>query len=426
MGRSSGTRARKIEARQENGTTDPERRAALDAAIKRRKEKLALNKQKSGMNGKNGKKDVKVSKKGKRNIQSSVNTVDECLAKALESIDTFNFDQAKKFCKKAIELDPRNLKALELYGDILAEEGEIEKAMECFNKAIEIEPNAGFAKYMYLGQLSEGLEAVKQYEKGVHIMEEERDKHNKMQEDQASGGDCPVSNIEISQAYTSIAEIYLTDACFEDNAEQRCKECLDRAVEENVRNAEAHQLMASYWLSKDDQENAKASIETSLSLWVKEEEDEETKMPKDEAEGKYPMTYPSRIECAKILIELEEYDKAESVLCGLLEESDQVVQVWYMLGLLQVQRKTEESKPYGRYYLNKANKVFKATRCGDRPVLEHIVQLLKELGPGEGEEEGWLEKSQIEEEDLKELDEEDEEEDSSEEEEEEETEVMEP
>lgn len=70
--------------------------------------------------------------------------------------------------------------------------------------------------------------------------------------------------------------------------------------------------------------------------------------------------------------------------------------------------------------------VFKATRCGDRPVLEHIVQLLKELGPGEGEEEGWLEKSQIEEEDLKELDEEDEEEDSSEEEEEEETEVMEP
>ncbi|PIK63043.1 putative UPF0661 TPR repeat-containing protein C16D10.01c isoform X2 [Apostichopus japonicus] len=138
---------------------------------------------------------------------------------------------------------------------------------------------------MYLGQLSEGLEAVKQYEKGVHIMEEERDKHNKMQEDQASGGDCPVSNIEISQAYTSIAEIYLTDACFEDNAEQRCKECLDRAVEENVRNAEAHQLMASYWLSKENKENAKASIETSLSLWVKEEEDEETKKPREEAEA---------------------------------------------------------------------------------------------------------------------------------------------
>lgn len=55
-------------------------------------------------------------------------------------------------------------------------------------------------------------------------------------------------------------------------------------------------------------QNAKASIETSLSLWVKEEEDEETKKPREEAEVKYPMTYPSRIECAKILIELEEYD----------------------------------------------------------------------------------------------------------------------
>lgn len=49
--------------------------------------------------------------------------------------------------------------------------------------------------------------------------------------------------------------------------------------------------------------------------------------------------------------------KAESVLHGLLEESDEVVQVWYMLGLVQVQRNTKESKPYGRYYLNKAKKV---------------------------------------------------------------------
>ena len=39
---------------------------------------------------------------------------------------------------------------------------------------------------------------------------------------------------------------------FEDSADVKCKENLDAAVEADSTNAEAHQLIASYWLSKDD------------------------------------------------------------------------------------------------------------------------------------------------------------------------------
>ena len=41
---------------------------------------------------------------------------------------------------------------------------------------------------------------------------------------------------------------------FEDSADEKCKENLDAAVATDPKNPEAHQLMASYWLSKDEKE----------------------------------------------------------------------------------------------------------------------------------------------------------------------------
>ncbi len=41
---------------------------------------------------------------------------------------------------------------------------------------------------------------------------------------------------------------------FDDAAEEKCKENLDAAIEANPSNPEAHQLMASFWLSKEDKE----------------------------------------------------------------------------------------------------------------------------------------------------------------------------
>ncbi len=41
---------------------------------------------------------------------------------------------------------------------------------------------------------------------------------------------------------------------FDDAADEKCKENLDAAIEANPSNPEAHQLMASFWLSKEDKE----------------------------------------------------------------------------------------------------------------------------------------------------------------------------
>lgn len=251
MGRSSGNRGRRMRSRRnetrDQKRMDPEKRKALEEAIKSRQEKVAAKRQLNG-NSKN-KRQAKTVPVHRGKSGPKLNAADELIAKAEESFETFNFDMAKTYCREALKNQPNNTTALEMMANLLAEEGDIVKAKEYLTKAVRVQPDTGFSKYMYLGQLSEGLEAVQMYEKGIHIMEKEREEFISKEKGAGATQSCPITNTDISQGYSTIAEIYLTDACFEENAEQRCKECLDRALEEDPRNAEAHQLMASFWLS---------------------------------------------------------------------------------------------------------------------------------------------------------------------------------
>lgn len=47
--------------------------------------------------------------------------------------------------------------------------------MHCFGRAITVCPEEGFSKYMYMGQLHEGLEGLQFFQKGVELMIKERD-----------------------------------------------------------------------------------------------------------------------------------------------------------------------------------------------------------------------------------------------------------
>ena len=45
-----------------------------------------------------------------------------------------------------------------------------------------------------------------------------------------------------------------------------------------------------------------------------------------------PLLYTTRLSTARMLIELEEWEKAVNVLDGLVEEDDEIVDPWYLLG----------------------------------------------------------------------------------------------
>ena len=53
----------------------------------------------------------------------------------------------------------------------------------------------------------------------------------------------------------------------EEDAADHCKMYLDKSLEYDSRNPESLQLLASYWLSKDEIEEAKKSILERLEFW---------------------------------------------------------------------------------------------------------------------------------------------------------------
>lgn len=325
-------------------------------------------------------------------------TVGQLLQKTEESVDNFDFDMARLYCQRALDIEPTNLTILDMMGSICSELGDVEKAKQVYLKTVELSPEEGHSKYMYLGQIHTGMEAVQYFSKGIEVMLNTMDKHTN--EACAFGAaaipsEGPVTKKDVSVAFCSIAEIFFTDLCMEEAAADRCKEAIDKALQYDENNPEALQLMASYLFSIEKTEEGREYLKKSVSSWLpslqKEEEtsastERDMEEEEDQTKSKMP-PYESRITTAKLLIEAEEYEMATEVLEDLLEEDDEVVEVWYLLGwLFYLQLDKQDSadnsvnfRKSAWTYLSKAKKLYVKLRCEDEPMLEHTEQLLAEL-----------------------------------------------
>jgi tetratricopeptide (TPR) repeat protein len=144
----------------------------------------------------------------------------------------------------------------------------------------------------------------------------------------------------------------------EEKADEACKHYLEKSLEYDAENPESLQLMASYWLSKENIDEAKKCIIQSVDSWLPkyiELSNGKGEACLDPAQV-VPMTYDSRINTSRILTEVQEYDKSISVLEQLIEEDDEVVVVWYMLGWVNF-LKGEDYFSNAKFYLKKANQV---------------------------------------------------------------------
>ncbi|XP_060081597.1 uncharacterized protein LOC132560906 [Ylistrum balloti] len=335
------------------------------------------------------KREVAIESKGKASKKYSV---EQLLEKAEDCIDRFEYEVAQKFCQRALEMEPDNILALETTGSLLLELGNQEAAKQCFGRAVEVCPNQGHSKYMYLGQLFEGAQAVQCFQKGIELMMKEHEAKQASELAAACGGGPRdgVSSEEICNAYLSLAELYMTDCCMEEDADIKCEQYINQAVAIDSENAEAYQMMASYQLSKENDEKATEMIKKSVSLWLpKYKAADKGEVPDEEFNPLEltPLSFDTRIAAAKILTEVKEYETAVDVLEGLLDENDEVPQVWYMIGWSNYLQ-GQDYKENARYYLQQAKQVYEKIKCDDPELLKHIEELIEEIGPGEEEEDG--------------------------------------
>ncbi|KAM9310523.1 uncharacterized protein KZ484_026402 [Pholidichthys leucotaenia] len=336
-------------------------------------------------------------------------SVQQLLEKTEECMDSFAFEMAALFCQRALDLEPTSLQALDMLGHIYSELGDTQKAKGAFLRAVELSPEVGHSKYMYLGQIHTGQEAVDYYTRGIQVLLPALEKQEQSTAGAAARPDedteLPTMK-DVSVAYCSIAEVYLTDLCMEEGAGDKCRDFIEKALQYHHDNPEALQLMASYLFSTERNQEGKEYLLKSVGLWLpavkhralssNAEEDIQVDIP----------PYESRVTTSKLLIESSEYEMAVDVLEGLLEEDDEVVQVWYLCGwvcylqwgnakqLQERERKQEIEeeavtlKDSARSYLTNAKKLYSKLRCDDLPMLEHVEQLLVELGGEVEAEEG--------------------------------------
>ncbi|KAI9480609.1 MAG: hypothetical protein EXX96DRAFT_563493 [Benjaminiella poitrasii] len=298
-------------------------------------------------------------------------TVKDLKPRILENIDRLEYPAAYKFCQKALELEPQNAEILEITGQVEIELGQFELAKQHLLESIHLEPSTSYSKYMYLGQMSVEKEAIEAFQKGVELMIIER---NKLA---ADSEEMKLLTSKLSSALCSMTEIYLTDCCFEPEAEQRCEKYLSQAQQFDPDYPETYQLLASVRLSQQRNEEACSALTKSMDLWINKEFGDPT----------IPI-YDTRLALVKLLLEVGMFEQAFTVLEKLQKENDEVVDLWYLYGwtyycLGDDEERTDEERitlwADARDCLETAVKLFNMVGSDDEAMFEHSKELIQAI-----------------------------------------------
>eukprot|EP00922_Rhytidocystis_sp_ex-Travisia-forbesii_P015368 GHVS01022920.1.p1 GENE.GHVS01022920.1~~GHVS01022920.1.p1 ORF type:complete len:279 (+),score=62.40 GHVS01022920.1:48-839(+) len=176
---------------------------------------------------------------------------------------------------------------------------------------------------LQLGQLSSAWEGISFFCEAVQRLSQPRTDEGT----EGVVGDRWASKEEIGRmvcgAYCSMAEIFMTDLCDEEQAESQCLENIQQALLTCPHHFEAHSTLAQFQKIVGDVEEAVTSAQRAMQILrtAADDEDEES-MPSLEV----------RVNFSRTLIDLNEASDAIEVLEGCLKMDEEDLQVWYVFG----------------------------------------------------------------------------------------------
>ncbi|OAA49323.1 Tetratricopeptide-like helical [Metarhizium rileyi] len=331
-----------------------------------------------------------------------------------------NIDEAIILASKALELTGPGgdfeLRALNLLGILLVESGEVEEARSYFERAVKLDEDGmvdekvggGPDKFLFLAQLSEdgGHDSVKWYEKSISTLRKQiqnlNDLTSRTPEQEARLDE---KKDLLGGTMCAVAEVYMTDLSWEEDAEKRCEALITEAMLVAPDLPETWQTVANVRISQERPIEARQSLKRNLELW----QDLPPEHPGVPA-------FPMRIALARLLLETEMEHDALKVLTRLVTDDDQSVEAWYLggWGLYILGEKCRDGKGQAqqngdaeedewrsawskaRKWLAQCLKLYAKLDYEDERLGEHADELFqeikKELGEmPEGDEDNWEE-----------------------------------
>lgn len=235
---------------------------------------------------------------------------------------------------------------------------------------------------MYIGQLSTASDALTSYLAGIEhlrsllfLLEEGAQPNNGVQQE---------TKRQLATACCAVAELYLTDLCFEEDAESSCESFLKQALELDDKCPDALQAMCSLRLSQ-----SRGGVEAAPFIWqvfdgmqtgcralaslvgLRDDGDGAAARATELLELKPVQDLPGyefRCQTAKLLLEcagaLAGQQKEQQTRCAqaaidvlgsLLAENDEVVEIWILVGdAFAVGEANDEQKELSCHYWERA------------------------------------------------------------------------
>jgi len=331
------------------------------------------------------------------------------LREATAKVQAGDHESATKLAERVLETTGKDgdfeLAALNLLGLAYIEMGDVDLARPKLLRAVEIDADGsmdesvggGAEKFLWLAQISEegGRDSVNWYEKGAAVLRRQiqslSEKQKRTEVDDAA---LEEKRQGLAGVLCAVAEVYMTDLSWEEDAEQRCEALVTEATMVCPESPETWQTVANVRISQQRVDEAKTALKRSMELW-QDLPVGDLKVPE----------FATRISLARLLMEVEVEAVAMEVLERLVGEDDESVETWYLGGWCQYIQGEKEHKKKGadaetlrkeawtssRRWLRQCLKLFKVQDYEDDRLGEHAKELIAEidkvLGPlPEGEE----------------------------------------
>jgi len=291
----------------------------------------------------------------------SETSIETLAQRASDALDLFppNCELAVNCYLRAIEIDSTNISILDSFGELLANIGDSDRAIEVLTRSAQLAPNSGALKYFYLGQMMNGKDSLMSYKKCVEIM-------------LVDASDCsPVEQDEIRERlisiYCLIGELYMTDLSDEIEAEDECFNAFNSALNIDGSSVEALNGIATFHRMRLEIEESKKFSRTAFEIV--------DSVPPEEREDTIP--FPIRMRLAENLVELEMIEEALEILASLLDEDEEDLQSWFLTGCCHLIAKEKEEAVE---CVKQAKRLIKKNRpLIDAIVVEHWVKNFSEL-----------------------------------------------
>ncbi|KAK3330305.1 hypothetical protein B0H66DRAFT_56402 [Apodospora peruviana] len=285
--------------------------------------------------------------------------------------------------------------ALSILGQIHVELGEVDAARKYFLEAVGVDEDGtlpedlggGPEKFLWLAQLSEhgGQDSVSWFERGAAALRSQIQTLSDTLEAQPLSRDQQEAVIsekkrKLADTLCAVAEVYMTDLSWEEDAEQRCEALITEATMLSPEVPETWQTVANVRISQARTEEACEALKRSLGIW--------TDLPPEDPNVP---PFPTRVSLVRLLIEVGMEEKAIEVVERLISEDDRSVEVWYLggFGRYSKGKKMKQGEVMdddwqafwrsSRKWLSRCLKIFETEEYEDERLREHVQELLASI-----------------------------------------------